>query len=129
MAGPSAGEPDPDNPFSRRGEVKKGHGKSKVTFENFEYIKVSNLRRVMMSPCVWNDDTMNDASIRVCFIAAPKLKYFFQVLGKGTFGKVVLCREKATKYLYAMKILKKEVIIKREEVAHTLAERRVLQVS
>ena len=48
VAGPSAGEPDPDNPFSRRGEVKKGHGKSKVTFENFEYIKVSNLRRVMM---------------------------------------------------------------------------------
>ena len=56
VAGSSAGEPDPDNPFSRRGEVKKGHGKSKVTFENFEYIKVSNLRRVMMSSCVWNDD-------------------------------------------------------------------------
>ena len=49
MAGSSAGEPDPDNPFSRRGEVKKGHGKSKVTFENFEYIKVSNLRRVMIT--------------------------------------------------------------------------------
>jgi len=90
VAGSSAGEPDPDNPFSRRGEVKKGHGKSRVTFENFEYVKV---------------------------------------LGKGTFGKVVLCREKATKYLYAMKILKKEVIIRREEVAHTLAERRVLQMT
>ena len=45
MAGPSAGEPDPDNPFSRRGEVKKGHGKSKVTFENFEYIKVSKSQK------------------------------------------------------------------------------------
>jgi len=81
---------EPENPFSRRGERKKRHGKSKVTFENFEYIKV---------------------------------------LGKGTFGKVVLCREKATNHLYAMKILKKEVIIKREEVAHTLAERRVLQMT
>ena len=67
--------------------------------------------------------------MQVCaFVLLQHRNYFFQVLGKGTFGKVVLCREKATKYLYAMKILKKEVIIRREEVAHTLAERRVLQV-
>ncbi|CAJ0961967.1 unnamed protein product, partial [Mesorhabditis belari] len=52
---------------------------------------------------------------------------FLKVLGKGTFGKVILCREKRTSRLYAIKVLKKEVIIAREEVAHTLAENRVLQ--
>lgn len=36
---------------------------------------------------------------------------YLKLLGKGTFGKVILVREKATGMYYAMKILRKEVII------------------
>uniref|UniRef100_A0A8C4QH13 non-specific serine/threonine protein kinase n=1 Tax=Eptatretus burgeri TaxID=7764 RepID=A0A8C4QH13_EPTBU len=52
---------------------------------------------------------------------------YLKLLGKGTFGKVILVREKATGQYYAMKILKKEVIVAKDEVAHTLTENRVLQ--
>uniref|UniRef100_A0A667Z8Z7 non-specific serine/threonine protein kinase n=1 Tax=Myripristis murdjan TaxID=586833 RepID=A0A667Z8Z7_9TELE len=47
----------------------------------------------------------------------------------STFGKVILVKEKATGRYYAMKILKKEVIVAKDEVAHTLTENRVLQNS
>nr|XP_025958371.1 RAC-gamma serine/threonine-protein kinase isoform X6 [Dromaius novaehollandiae] len=52
---------------------------------------------------------------------------YLKLLGKGTFGKVILVREKASGKYYAMKILKKEVIIAKDEVAHTLTESRVLK--
>ena len=41
--------------------------------------------------------------------------------------KVVLCRGKVTKEVFAMKILKKDVIVAKDEIAHTLTENRVLQ--
>ena len=39
-----------------------------------------------------------------------------QVIGRGSFGKVMLVRKKDTKAIYAMKILKKENIIARNQV-------------
>jgi RAC serine/threonine-protein kinase len=49
------------------------------------------------------------------------------VLGRGAFGKVVLCREQDSGTMYAMKILKKAMVYDKNEVEHTLTENRVLQ--
>jgi serine/threonine protein kinase len=49
-----------------------------------------------------------------------------KVIGKGSFGKVVLVRKKDSGLIYAMKVLRKENIIKRNQVEHTRTERHVL---
>lgn len=53
-----------------------------------------------------------------------------QVLGKGSFGKVLLVKKLTGKdvgTLYALKTLRKDVLIKRNQLAHTRTERSVLQ--
>lgn len=49
------------------------------------------------------------------------------VLGKGSYGKVLLVSKKSNGKLYAMKILKKGEIIKRNQYEHTMTERRILE--
>jgi serine/threonine protein kinase len=49
-----------------------------------------------------------------------------KVIGRGSFGKVMLVKGRTTNELYAMKILKKEAILQRNQVEHTRAEREIL---
>lgn len=49
-----------------------------------------------------------------------------RVLGKGSFGKVFLVRLIATGHVYAMKVLKKSEVVRRRQVEHTKAERRIM---
>lgn len=49
-----------------------------------------------------------------------------KVVGKGSFGKVMMVRKKDNGRIYAMKVLRKAEIIKRKQVAHTRTERNVL---
>lgn len=51
-----------------------------------------------------------------------------KVIGVGSYGKVMLVRKNDTGELLAMKMLRKEHLIKRNQVEHTKTERRVLEV-
>jgi serum/glucocorticoid-regulated kinase 3 len=49
-----------------------------------------------------------------------------QIIGRGSFGKVFLVKNKESENLYAMKVLKKENVILRQQVEHTFTERHIL---
>ena len=51
---------------------------------------------------------------------------WLSVLGRGQYGKVVLARKKDTKALYAVKILKREVLEAKGQLRNTLIERSIL---
>ena len=50
-----------------------------------------------------------------------------KVLGQGSFGKVVLVKNENNNKLYAMKILDKSYIVKKNQVSHTQTERVLLE--
>ncbi|KJE95290.1 AGC/AKT protein kinase [Capsaspora owczarzaki ATCC 30864] len=54
---------------------------------------------------------------------------FWKVLGKGTFGKVILASKNDTKQVYAVKIIKKAAVVESEQtISHTVTENRVLKI-
>lgn len=58
--------------------------------------------------------------------ASPSDFEFLKVIGKGSFGQVLLAKRKEDGTIYAVKVLKKAHIMKRNEAKHIMSERNVL---
>ncbi|XP_048451448.1 serine/threonine-protein kinase Sgk3 isoform X2 [Rhincodon typus] len=58
--------------------------------------------------------------------AMPTDFTFLKLIGKGSFGKVLLAKHKTDGKFYAIKVLHKKVILKKKEQRHIMAERNVL---
>lgn len=62
-----------------------------------------------------NKLTINDFSI-------------IKVIGKGSYGKVLLVKKNDEDSIYAMKVLKKKAMIKKNQVEHIKAERKIMEL-
>eukprot|EP01117_Protostelium_nocturnum_P020434 TRINITY_DN918_c0_g2_i1.p1 TRINITY_DN918_c0_g2~~TRINITY_DN918_c0_g2_i1.p1 ORF type:complete len:455 (-),score=106.78 TRINITY_DN918_c0_g2_i1:124-1488(-) len=74
---------------------------------------------------------LNDKSSGASSIAKDKVSVedfdLLNLLGKGSFGKVMQVRKKDTGRIYAMKVLDKKHILDHGEVVHTRSEKNILQ--
>lgn len=54
---------------------------------------------------------------------------FIKVIGKGCIGKVFLAQKKSSPTLYAIKVMKKSLLLQKGEIDHVLAEQTVLTLN
>jgi serine/threonine protein kinase len=75
------------------------------------------------NPNYSNIAEINDGRGKISVLDFQKIK----VLGRGTFGKVLLVKKNSNHKFYAMKILKKSVVKLKNQVFHTKTERQILE--
>lgn len=71
-------------------------------------------RTIFAAPNANNSLTLDDFQI-------------LKVIGRGSFGKVMLVRKKASGDLFAMKSRRKDALLEREQVEHTRTEKMILE--
>ncbi|QLG75098.1 hypothetical protein HG535_0H04250 [Zygotorulaspora mrakii] len=80
----------------------------------------------------FDENVTGDMLIKWEYSSTKKRQYgphdfeVLRLLGKGTFGQVYQVKKKDSKRIYAMKVLSKKVIVKKNEIAHTIGERNIL---
>lgn len=82
-------------------------------------MEVENYEQISNDPSIKNvtDDklTIDDFTV-------------LKVVGKGSYGKVLLVKKNDDNNILAMKVLKKKYMIKRNQVEHTKTERSILEL-
>ena len=100
-----------------------------VTIEEFNTVRFSARGEVNQNGVVGpqiQSDTFYSSHKNVKQVKLEDFKVI-KVIGRGSFGKVSLVEYIPTKEIYAMKSLKKDLLIEQEQIENTLLEKEILQ--
>ncbi|POS86783.1 Pkinase-domain-containing protein [Erysiphe pulchra] len=111
-------------------EVNKNNNKSTKVLDShvpddLKAINQSNLRNILPIRRTYSSNSIKVRTVEV----GPKSFDTIKLIGKGDVGKVYLVREKKSSRLYAMKVLSKKEMIKRNKIKRALAEQEILATS
>lgn len=102
---------------------------------NFEMMNLCDFNTKLSATPEFKEDKINDTEVSAakpiwCKPGKKSLRIedfkILKVLGRGGFGKVLLCQNSLTQELFAMKILCKKDLVNNGQVEHTKAEQDVL---
>ena len=109
-----------DNVNSRE----KGHDVDKIAMEESKEISSFETDELISRQSVLIFEKKNNLNLKkVLSLESFKI---LTVLGKGTFGKVYLTELIETKKLYAIKAIRKDVLLETEQIESTKLERDIL---
>ncbi|RKF59934.1 Serine/threonine-protein kinase nrc-2 [Erysiphe neolycopersici] len=111
-------------------EVNKKNSKSAKALnlhvpDDLKTINQSNFRNLLPIRRTYSSNSIKVRTVEV----GPKSFDTIKLIGKGDVGKVYLVREKKSSRLYAMKVLSKKEMIKRNKIKRALAEQEILATS
>ncbi|KAL2069632.1 hypothetical protein VTL71DRAFT_14311 [Oculimacula yallundae] len=95
------------------------------TQDSLGALQPPNLRNAMAFRRTYSSNSIKVRNVEVGPGSFDKIK----LIGKGDVGKVYLVREKKSSRLYAMKVLSKKEMIKRNKIKRALAEQEILATS
>ena len=108
-------EMDMEDLFAGSHDIEEEEEEERYSYEEDEYTREK-------SPTTENGEPEEEASMHTMMPIRPSAKtqqlddfVLLKVIGKGSFGKVLQVRKKDTGAIYAMKVLRKENIIKRNQ--------------
>ena len=93
-----------------------------------ELVECARLEIAYTGNCIEGSNPPISAKINsFCGCKKHLIIQIMKILGRGSFGKVSLVQYKATGEYYAMKSLKKDVLLDQDQVESTILEKKILQ--